>query len=86
MSLNYSEIQEVFGRVRVQAILEPFFGPPPFVRKVIQALIDHCEVPSKFALNSPMRSSNRIAPSSSRGIDGSCRSNLIMGFDTARQC
>ena len=30
-------------------------------------------------------SSNRTAPSSSRGIDGSCRSNLIMALDTAKQ-
>ena len=61
-----------------------FFGPPPFAREVIQALTDHCEVPANFALNSSTMSSNRTAPSSSRGIDGSCRRNLIMAFDTAK--
>ena len=61
-----------------------FFGPP-FDRKAIQALTGHCEVPSNFALNSSIMSSNRTAPSSSRRIDGSCRSNLIMAFDTAEQ-
>ena len=30
-------------------------------------------------------SSSRTAQSSSRGIDGLCRSNLIMAFDTAKQ-
>ena len=62
-----------------------FFGPPPFCRKVIQSLIDHCEVPSNFALNSSIMSPNRTAPSSSRGIDGSCPSNLIRAFNTAKQ-
>ena len=44
------------------------FGPPPFARKVIQASIDHCEVPSNFALNFSIRSSNLTAPSSSLGM------------------
>ena len=62
-----------------------FFGPPPFCRQAIQTLTGHCEVPSNFALNFSIISSNRPAPSSSRGIDGSCRSNLIMTFDTIQQ-
>ena len=62
-----------------------FFGPPPFAKKVIQAWIDHCEVPSNFALNPSTRSSNRTAPSSSWGIVESCRSNLIRDFDTVKQ-
>ena len=62
-----------------------FSGPPLFARKVFQALTDHCEVPSNFALDSSKRSSNRTAPSSSRGIDELCRSCQIMAFDTARQ-
>ena len=62
-----------------------FFGLPPFARKDIQSLIGLCEVPSNFSLNSSMMSSNRTAPSSSRRIAWSCRSNLIMDFDTAKQ-
>ena len=62
-----------------------FFCPPPFARQVIQSLHGHCEEPSSFASNTFIRSSNRTAPSSSRGSDASCRSNLIMTFDTAKQ-
>ena len=80
-----SEIQEVFGRVRVHTALETFLCSPPFVRIVIQALTGHCEVPSNFALNYSITSSNRTTPSSSRRIGGLCRSNLIMAFDTAKQ-
>ena len=82
---DHSEIQEEFGRVRFKQCWNLFFGPPPVARKVIQALTDHCEVPSNFALNSSIRSSIRTAPSPSRGIDGSCHKNLIMAFDTAKQ-
>ena len=62
-----------------------FFGPPPLVRKVIQAWTVHCEVPSNFTLIFSIRSSNLTAPSSSRGMVSSCRSNLIMNFDTSKQ-
>ena len=79
MPLTCSEIQEELGRVRVQTILTP-----PFARQVIQSSIGHCEVPSNFALNSSIISSNRAVPSSSRRIDGSCRSYLIMAFDTVK--
>ena len=63
MSLNCWEIQEVLN-------VEPFLWSSSFCRQVIQSLIGHCEVPSNFALNSSTIASNRIAPSSSRGIDG----------------
>ena len=62
-----------------------FFGPPPFARKVIQASIGLCEVPSNFTFNFSARSSNFTAPSSSRWTVSSCRNNLIMNFDTSKQ-
>ena len=39
-----------------------FFGPSSFARKDILSSIDHCEVPSSFALNSFIITSNRTAP------------------------
>ena len=62
-----------------------FFGPPPFARQDIQSSNDHCEVPSNFALNSSIISTNRSAPSSFWGTDWSCRSNRIMTFDNVKQ-
>ena len=85
MHLNCSEIQEVLGIVRVQATLKLLNWSSFLCRQVIQSLIDHCEVPSNFALNSSIISSTRTAPSSSWGIDGSCRNNLIMAFDKVKQ-
>ena len=74
MSLDCSEIQEMFGRIKVQAVLKPFFGPPP-AREVVQTSTVHSEA----------QPSNLKAPSSSPGMFSSCRSNLIMNFDTAEQ-
>ena len=61
------------------------FCPPPFAKKRLQARIDKCEVPSNSDLNIDARSSNLTAPSSSRWTDSSCRSNLIINFDTSKQ-
>ena len=57
----------------------------PFHKKHTQASTVHCNVPTNFTLNSPTRSSNSTAPSSFRRMFLSCRSNLIMNFDTAEQ-
>ena len=46
--------------------------------------IDQCEV-SFLDRNVDARSSNLTAPSSSRHVDSSCRSNLILNFDTSSQ-
>ena len=62
-----------------------FFSPPPFAKQFSQSSTVHCKVPTNITLNSSIKSSNRTAPSSSRGIDGSCRSNLIIAFDKAKQ-
>ena len=81
MSLNSS-----IGRKRIQAILKPFFfSPLLFARLFSQASTVHCKVPTNFTLNFSSKPSNLTAPSSSRGIDASCRSNVIMNFDTAKQ-
>ena len=85
MSLNCSEMQEVLGRVRVQAILKPFLWSSslcqtsyPIVNWPLRSFIELC-------LDFSIISSKRTAPSSSRRTDGSCRSNLIMAFDTVKQ-
>ena len=63
-----------------------FLALPPFARVEIQSLSDHCEAPSTFFfLTSSRISSNRTAPSSSRGSDWPCRSGRIMAFDTVKQ-
>ena len=62
-----------------------FFWPPPFAKKLIQARIGQCEVPSNSDLNIDATSSNLTAPSSSQWTDSSCRRNLIINFDTSKQ-
>ena len=85
MSLNCFEIQEVLGRVTVQAILKPFLWSSSFfAREFVYASTVHSERPTNFTLNFSIRSSNLTAPSSSREIDSSCRSYLIMAFDTVQ--
>ena len=54
-------------------------------RQFSQSSTVHGKLPTNFTLNSSIRSSNRTAPSSSRKKALSCRSNLIMNFDTAKQ-
>ena len=56
-----------------------------FAKQFSQSSTVHCNVPTNFTLNSSIRSSNRAAPSSSRGMFFSCRSYLIMNFGTAKQ-
>ena len=82
MALKNRKCLEELG---VQAILKPFLGSfslcqtsYPIVNWPLRSTIELC-------LAFSIRSSNRTAPSSSRGIDGSCRSNLIMASDTVRQ-
>ena len=84
IALKYRNCLEELG---FKTRLKPFFfGPPQFARKDIQSSIGHGEIPSNFALNSYIISSNRTAPSSSsRGIDLLWRSNLINSFDNAKQ-
>ena len=51
----------MFRRVRVQSNTETFFlCPPPFAKKLIQARIDQCEVPSNSDLNIVAKSSNLL--------------------------
>ena len=83
--LNCLEVQESIGRMRIKQYWHLFFSLPPFARKLTQASTVHCKVPTNCALNLSIRSSNRTAPSSSRGMFLSCHSNLIMSFDTAKQ-
>ena len=73
------------GRVWVQAILKPFLWSSsllqtsyPNVNWPLRSTIELCV---EFFHNIV----NRPPPSSSQGIDGSCRSNLIMTFDTIQQ-
>ena len=82
IALKYRKCLEALGFTQYWNF---FFGPPLFARKVIQASIGHCEVPSNFASNFSARSSNLTAPSSSRWTASSCRNNLIMNFDTSKQ-
>ena len=77
--------KEVLIRVSVQAILKPFLWSSslchksyPIVNWPLRSTIELC-------IDVSILSSNRTAPSSSRGIHGSCRSNLIMAFDTVKQ-
>ena len=82
VAVKYKKCLEELG---VKQCWNLFFGPPPFAKEDIQSLIDHCKVPANFTLNSSRKSSDRTAPSSSRGMFLSCRSILIMNFDTAEQ-
>ena len=60
------EIQEMFGRIRVQAVLKPFLRSSSFRQEVIQTSNGDCEVPANFALNFSAKSSILTTPSSSR--------------------
>ena len=73
VALKYRQYLEEWG---FRQCWNFFFGPPPFARKVIQA--STIELCVEFFDNVI----NRTAPSSSPGFDRSCRSNLIMAFDT----
>ena len=77
MSLDCSEIQEMFGRIRVQAALKPFFSsvllllPGKLTKLQVTIAKYHQTLPGTFV----PESSNLTAPSSSR---------LIMNFDTSK--
>ena len=85
MSLNCSEVQEYIGRMRIQAVLKSFHLSSSFAREFSKALTVHRKVPTNFTFNFSISSSNLTAPSFSRRIEESCRSVLIMNFDTAKQ-
>ena len=53
-------------------------------RSLSIAPFGQCEVPSNSDLNIDAKSSNLTAPCSSRWTDSSCRSNLIINFDTSK--
>ena len=83
---NCSEIQEMFGRIRVQAVLKPFLRSSFFCQESypstscpLRSTIECCLV--FFSA----RSSNLTVPSSTPGMVSSCRSNLIMNFETSKQ-
>ena len=75
----------MFGRIGFKQCWNLCFCPPPFAEKLIQTWIGQCEVAPNLDLNNAARSSNLTAPSSSPWIDSSCRSNLIIVFDTSKQ-
>ena len=84
--LNCLEVQEFIGRIRFQAILKySLLSPLLFAKNFTKASTVHCKVPTNFTLNLSIRSSNLTAPSFSRGIAASCRSDVIMAFDTVKQ-
>ena len=86
MSLVCSEIQEMFGIIRVQSSIETF-SPVLllFAKRGIPASIGHYEVPANLDFNNSAKSSNLTRPSSSRWTVSSCRNNLIKIFDTSKQ-
>ena len=57
----------------------------PLCKKLSHVRIDQCEEDIILDRNIDARSSNFTAPSSSLFTDSSCRSNLIINFDTSRQ-
>ena len=60
------------------------FFSPLFARKLIQASIDQCEIPSNFALNFSAKSSNLTAPTNSRWTVSTWRNSLILIFATSK--
>ena len=81
IALKYRKCLEELG---FKAVLKLCLWSSSFCQKDLRSVIDCCEVPSNFALNSLIKWSNRTVPSHSRGIDGWCRGNLIMALDTVK--
>ena len=61
-----------------------FFLPPPCARECAQVLTVIAKY-QLFSFNFSIKSSNLTAPSSFWGIEESCRSVLVMNFDTSKQ-
>ena len=83
MSLACSAIQDMLGRITVQAMLKHFLLSSSFCQEAYPSL--NCPVRGCLKVDSrnSAKSSYITAPSSSRWTDSSCRSNLIMNFDTS---
>ena len=62
-----------------------FLIAPLLCKKLSHVRIDQCEEDTVLDRDIDARSSNFTAPSSSRFAESSCRSNLIINFDTSRQ-
>ena len=62
-----------------------FLTPPPLCKKLSHVRIDQFEEHVILHRNIDARPLNLTAPSSSRCSVSSCRSNLIINFDTSRQ-
>ena len=62
-----------------------FLIQPPLCKKLSHVRIDQCEEDVNSERNVDARSWNFTAPSSSRFAESSCRSNLIINFETSRQ-
>ena len=60
-----------------------FLGPPPFCKYFSHVRIDQCWEDVNSERNICAKILNSTASSSSRGTEGSCRSNLIILFDTS---
>ena len=63
-----------------------FLIPPLLCKNLSHVRIDRCEDDIVLDRTIDARSSNFTAPSSSRFAESSCRTNLIINFETSRKC
>ena len=77
--------REVSGELVSTQYWNLFLIPPHLCKKLSHVRTDQCEEDKILDRNIDARSSNFAAPSSSRFAESSCRSNLIINFDTSRQ-
>ena len=84
MSLNCTEIQKILD-LWIQAVLKSLFLSSSLSQRVQPSIDCPLRNITKFSFNLLIRSFSLTAPSSSRGIDVTCRSVLVMNFDTSKQ-
>ena len=77
--------RKVSGELGSTQYWNHFLIPPPLCKKLSHVRIDQCEEDVNSERNVDARSWNFTAPSSSRFAESSCRSNLIINFDTSKQ-
>ena len=77
--------RDVSGKLVSTQYWNLFLIPPHLCKKLSHVRIDQCEEDKILDRNIDARSSNFSVPSSSRFAESSCRSNLIINFDTSRQ-
>ena len=83
MALNCSKVQK--SEPGSTQYWNLFLIPPSLRKKLGHVRIDQCEEDVNSERNIDAGSWNWTAPSSSRGTVSSCRSYLIINFDTSRQ-